>query len=107
MSQISNDVMKKVKRIYWMRKFTTRQAGEAYLLLISFGVLSSFVSIPHIIANMPKASIFSVSEYMTYAATHTQFAVQILLFALCLSFVAIVADFVQVTLKMHKYSMAR
>ncbi len=68
MTTISNNVQKKVNVIFWMRRFTSRRALECYVLFLSTIGLFSFVSVPHVIANMPKLTdIFSRSKLYAHS----------------------------------------
>ena len=91
MTTISNNVQKKVRMIFWTRRLTSRRALECYVLFVSTLGLFSFVSVPHVIANMPSITdLTHVSLFMFAALAHTQRLVQILfaLAAVSLGFIA-------------------
>ena len=88
--------MKKVGIIFWARRLTSRAAGECYLLILSFAGLFSFVSVPHVIANMPPATnVVSVWNFILMATTHTHIIVQCVLAVMCLSLVLIFSDIIR------------
>ena len=96
MTTISKNVQKKVNMIFWTRRFTSRRALECYVLFLSTLGLFSFVSVPHVIANMPKLTdIFSVANFMLIAATHTHAVVQLALALMAVSIVLIAFDFIR------------
>jgi len=96
MTTISNNVMKKVSVIFWTRRLTSRRAIECYVLFVSTLGLFSFVSVPHVIANMPSLTdIAGLSTFMLSAFTHTHTVVQITLALMCVCLAAIVFDFVR------------
>ncbi len=96
MTTISNNVQKKVKVIFWARRLSSRRALECYVLFVSTVGLFSFVSVPHVIANMPSVTdIFSVANFMLIAAVHTHTAVQFILGLMILSIALMAFDFVR------------
>ena len=96
MITISNNVMKKVRVIFWARRLTSRRALECYVLLASTLGLFSFVSVPHVIANMPSViDIVHLSGFMLAAFAHTNLLVQITLSIMVLVFLLTLFDFVQ------------
>jgi hypothetical protein len=96
MTTISNNVMKKVRTIFWARRLTSRCALECYVLFVSTLGLFSFVSVPHVIANMPPATNApSLFNFILAAATHTHTIVQVILALICLSLGAIAFDLVR------------
>jgi hypothetical protein len=87
--------MRKVGVIFWARRLTSRRALECYVLFVSTLGLFSFVSVPHVIANMPPATnVFSLLSFMVAAAAHTHVVVQIILVLMCLSLGCIAFDLV-------------
>ena len=96
MTTISNNVQKKVRLIFWMRRLTSRRAIECYVLFVSTVGLFSFVSVPHVIANMPSVTdIARLSAFVVGALTHTHAAVQIALVLMCVSLVFMVSDLIR------------
>ena len=86
--------MKKVSVIFWARRLTSRRALECYVLFISTLGLFSFVSVPHVIANMPSLTDFArLSAFMLAAFGHTNIIVQITLSILALAFISTLVDF--------------
>lgn len=92
MTTISNNVQKKVRTIFWARRLTSRRALECYVLFVSTLGLFSFVSVPHVIANMPKADVFSITTFILTAMTHTHVIVQIALALIVLSIIFLAFD---------------
>jgi hypothetical protein len=98
MTIVSNNVMKKVRVIFWARRLMSRRALECYMLFISTLGLFSFVSVPHVIANMPPATnTLSLFNFMITAATHTHVIVQIILTLMCISLGCIAFDFFRIS----------
>jgi hypothetical protein len=78
MAIVLNEVMKRVDRIFLIR----RLAAPLAFLLAATAVVCSTVSVSHVIANMP--AVFNVGAVVTFFAAafaHTQSAVQIALVA--------------------------
>lgn len=95
MNTISNNVMKKVSVIFWARRLTSRRALECYVLFVSTLGLFSFVSVPHVIANMPSITdLARVSSFMLAAFGHTNIIVQVTLSILALSLISTLVDFI-------------
>ncbi len=96
MTTISNNVMKKVKTIFWARRLTSRRAIECYVLFFSTLGLFSFVSVSHVIANMPSVTDFvHLFGFIVSAFTHTKTLVQVTLALMLLSLGFIAFDFIR------------
>ena len=108
MTNISNNVMKKVSVIFWARRLTSRRALECYVLFISTLGLFSFVSVPHVIANMPTLpNLAAIGSFFISALTHTHTAVQIVLVLMLVSLSFIAFDFIlQSTRRSHDFGRA-
>ncbi len=95
MTTISNNVQKKVNTIFWARRLTSRRAIECYVLFISTLGLFSFVSVPHVIANMPSViDLARLSGFIAAAFAHTHTVVQLALALMVVSVLGIVFDLI-------------
>ena len=96
MTTISNNVMKKVKTIFWARRLTSRRAIECYVLFFSTLGLFSFVSVSHVIANMPSVTdVAHLFGFIVAAFTHTKTLVQVTIALMFVSLAFIAFDFVR------------
>ncbi len=78
MTLLAHEIMKKVRRIYVLRKF----ALPALFFLGTLFVLISTVSVSHVIANMPTVSdIQAVINFFVAAFAHTDVVVKCALVA--------------------------
>ena len=99
MTTISNNIQKKVKLIFWTRRLTSRRALESYVLFLSTIGLFSFVSVPHVFANMPSLTdIAQLLGFILAAFDHTNLLVQITLSVLTLAFISTLVDFASGTI---------
>jgi hypothetical protein len=78
MAIVLHDVMNKVERIYFLRKF----AAPLAFFLTATAVLLSTVSVSHVIANMPAfIDLRAVVQFFAAAFAHTHAVVQFALVA--------------------------
>ena len=73
MTILANEIMKKVRRIFLLR----RLAAPGAFLVIAAAVVGSTVSVSHVIANMPTlADVGAVMQFMVAAFAHTDVVVK-------------------------------
>lgn len=69
---IKNEIMKRVRRIFLMRRLVTPFA----FFVAAAVVVVSTVSISHVIANMPAGSLHALAKFYLAAFAHTQIVVK-------------------------------
>lgn len=79
--KIKKRIMRRIYVLFVLRKLINARAMKVYTVTgFIYGMLS-LVSVGNIVANMPQISdISGLLTFMTYALTHTEFVVQILIF---------------------------
>jgi len=78
MIAIKNEIMKRVRRIFLIRRVGTPLA----FLVVSTVIIASTVSVSHVLANMPEfGNMEAVIRFYTSAFVHTQFIVKCALVA--------------------------
>jgi len=80
MKTIEQQIMSRVRRIYYMRTFLSPLALKLYASGVVVVLLMSLVSVPSVLANTPS-DVWSGMQYLAHALLNTEFIVQ----ALCLS----------------------
>ena len=92
-TELKTSIMKRVHRIYVLRKFFNPMMYRLYLSVIFLGGVVSFVSISNVAANVPKyGSVSDIYDFIVSAFTHTELAVQILTVGASLTMVWFVID---------------
>ena len=82
MTQIKQQVMASVALIYITRRLTSPRALKAYALLLSFGGVVLFASVPHVVANfvhIGSAGLPAIGIFLLSAVTKTNLVVQLAL----------------------------
>lgn len=83
MSVIEQQVMRQVRRIHRVRKFTSATAYALYGSCVLLYVLLSMVSVGSVFANMPSLnSPISVADFMVRATLNTEAVVQVTILGL-------------------------
>src|SRR3989344_442874 len=76
---LKNNIMRRVRFIYWFRKATSPIAVQTYVLSFFVVQLLRFVSMPHVVANMPSVlNPAAFVEFHTASFLNTEPPVQIL-----------------------------
>lgn len=90
--ELKKKIMLKVYTIYVFRRLREPFATEILLLLVSSFFLVFFVSIPHVLGNIPfNPTGFSHFAYV--AVTNTSLIVQFILFSITVALVVLVRNF--------------
>ena len=78
-SSLNNKIMRRVRFVYWFRKATSPIAVQTYVLSFFVVQLLRFVSMPHVVANMPSVlNPAAFVEFHIASFLNTEPAVQIL-----------------------------
>lgn len=92
--KMKNDVMNRVKSIYYMRTVVRPLLIKAGLFLVAVIAISSLVSIPNIISNMTQSQKDYVS-YLFEAFLQTKLVVQVVLVMATIFFALFVQDLIK------------
>lgn len=91
--ELKRAVMRRVRLIFFLRRFSTPLAVESLLLLILAVAVNVYVSVPHVVLNVSHLS--HLNQYLGYianAAIHTELSVQIILSASVVLAAAVTRD---------------
>jgi len=98
MKTLEQQVMSRVRRIYYLRKLTGPTALKAYALLTLTVWLASLVSVVNVLSNMPSVTApLSLMHFLASAVLQTEVVVQALLVGGCVLVVLVVRDIVRTT----------
>jgi delta-aminolevulinic acid dehydratase/porphobilinogen synthase len=98
-SQLHTNIMRRVNRVYWLRRvFSTTAVQCTSLLLFIFGV-SSLISVGDVVANMPQTlNVFTQATFHIEALKETEGLVQANIIALILITLWVMRDMVRYAL---------
>lgn len=89
---IEQQVMANVGVIYTARQFVSARALKLYVLLAGLVALVEFTWAHKVLANWAAVGLPGTFNFLTYAVTHTSFAVQLTLIVLVVASVSLVRD---------------
>ncbi|MBP9760266.1 MAG: hypothetical protein KBD24_02750 [Candidatus Pacebacteria bacterium] len=96
MKTLEDKILARVRRMYLVRKFFAPTALKAYSLGLCVMMLGYFVSIVHVVANMPSLTTpGALTFFIVNALTHTEIVVQILFAVACVAILMLVRDFIR------------
>lgn len=75
-SQLTADIMRRVRFIHGLRMLMSPSMIRAVILLVSIASSALLVSIPHVLNNMSHLAVHAYAPYLANAYLHTSFAVQ-------------------------------
>ena len=76
---LKTKVMRRVKFIYWTKRLYHSYTLKVFLLGISGASATLYVSLPHVIQNMPSiADVASLWRFFSVAFLHTSMPVQLI-----------------------------
>lgn len=91
--QQKNEIMRRVKTVYFLRKVTQPLFIELLLLTLSFGAVSFMVSIPHVLRNLSMLpALPAYAAYLFEAFIKTQTIVQLTLVFAFIALILVIVD---------------
>ena len=104
-SELKNRVIRRVRRIYYLRVFINPLTLKIYALGLLGGLASLAVSIPDVIRNAPTfTDLEALYTFSTFSLTHTEVAVQLMVLVALAVFLWLVRDIAR-SLRGHSYSL--